>query len=84
MVVVVVVHLQLELVVRIGPEELWVEVVQVHPIAYRAVQSFMLLEGTVDQAGLAELLLPRMKQAILVMVEMEELVVLEVMVQKGL
>ena len=83
MVVVVVVHLQLELVARIGPEELKVEVVQVHPIAYRAVQSFMLLEATVDQAGLAELLLPRMKQAILVMVEMEELIVLEVMVQKG-
>ena len=59
------------------------EVVKVHPMTYRAVQSFMLLEGTVDQAGLAELLLPRMKQAILVMVEMEELVVLEVMVQKG-
>ena len=52
-------------------------------MAYRAVQSFMLLEGTVDQADLAERLLPRMKQAILVMVEMEELVVLEVMVQKG-
>ena len=29
----------------------------------------MLLEGTVDQEGLAELLLPRMKQVILVMVE---------------
>ena len=84
MVVVVVVHLQLELEVRIGTEELWVEVVQVHPMAYRAVQSFMLPEGTVDQEDLAELLLHRMKQEILVMVETAELVVLEVMVQMGL
>ena len=58
--------------------------VQVHPMVYRAVQSFMLLEETVDQAGLTELLLPRMKQVILVMVETVELIVLEVMVQKGL
>jgi hypothetical protein len=77
-------HLLLEVEVKIGPEDLWVAGVQVHPMVYRAVQSFMLLEETVDQAGLAELLLPRMKQAILVMVEMEELIVLEVMVQKGL
>tara|TARA_E500000081_G_scaffold66153_1_gene68261 strand:- start:207 stop:341 length:135 start_codon:yes stop_codon:yes gene_type:complete len=44
----------------------------------------MLLEETVDQADLTELLLPRMKQVILVMVETVELIVLEVMVQKGL
>ena len=70
--------------VRIGPEELKVEVVQGYQMTYRAVQSFILLEGTVDLAGLAELLLPRMKQVILVMVETEELIVLEVMVLKGL
>ena len=58
--------------------------VQVHPMVYRAVQLFMLLEETVDQAGLTELLLPRMKQVIPVMVETVELIVLEVMVQKGL
>ena len=44
----------------------------------------MLLEGTVDQVDLTELLLLRMKQVILVMVETVELIVLEVMVQKGL
>ena len=44
----------------------------------------MLLEGTVDQADLTELLLPRMKQVIPVMEETVELIVLEVMVQKGL
>ena len=44
----------------------------------------MLLGGTVDLVDLAELLLFRMKQEILVMVETVELIVLEVMVQKGL
>ena len=43
----------------------------------------MLPEGTVDQVDLAELLLLRMKQVIPVMEEMVELIVLEVMVQKG-
>ena len=60
------------------------EVGQVRPMEYRAVQSFMLPEGTVDQEDLAELLLPRMKQVILVMVETVELIVLEGMVQMGL
>ena len=60
------------------------EVAQVRPMEYRAVQSFMLLEGTVDQVDLTELLLLRMKQVIPVMVETVELIVLEVMVQKGL
>jgi hypothetical protein len=71
-------------VVRIGPEELKVEVVQGYQMTYRAVQSFILLEGTVDLAGLAELLLPRMKQVILVMEETEELIVLEVMEEVAL
>ena len=44
----------------------------------------MLPEGTVDQEDLAELLLPRMKQVTLVMVETVELIVLVVMVQMGL
>ena len=44
----------------------------------------MLPEGTVDQVDLTELLLPRMKQVIPVMEETVELIVLEVMVQKGL
>ena len=60
------------------------EVGQAHPVTYRAVQSFMLPEETVDLADQAELLLPRMKQVILVMVETVELIVLEVMVQMGL
>ena len=84
MVVVVVEHLQLELVAKIGPKEPWVEVEQAHPVTYRAVQSLMLLEGMVDLADQAELLLPRMKQVILVMVETEELIALEVTVQMGL
>ena len=43
----------------------------------------MLLGGTADQVVQTELLLLRMKQAIQVMEETVELIVLEVMVQKG-
>ena len=43
----------------------------------------MLLGGTADQVVQTELLLSRMKQVIQVMEETVELIVLEVMVQKG-
>ena len=59
------------------------EVEQEPQMTYRAVQLLMLLGGTADQVVQTELLLPRMKQVIQVMEETVELIVLEVMVQKG-
>ena len=59
------------------------EVEQEPQMTYRAAQSLMLLGGTADQVVQTELLLPRMKQVIQVMEETVELIVLEVMVQKG-
>ncbi len=59
------------------------EVEQEPQMTYRAAQLLMLLGGTADQVVQTELLLPRMKQVIQVMEETVELIVLEVMVQKG-